>query len=127
MTLQVKRLYVAPKIMKHESVPALAAHLGLEIAAAASMSCDAHGTLTSVSKGFAEMLGATEAELLGKPLDTVTAGIPLDVEALFPELLQRNKTEGALLFKHSDGRSVLVYYRAHRSGQILKFDCHPIG
>jgi PAS domain S-box-containing protein len=115
----VKRPYTSPKTERFSSADQLTQHLqpvvrdllseGKELTTV----LDKDRRWVSVSEGFANMLGYRVMDLIGRRIDDITVPGSIDIDFVFDAYSRLREMDGVWVFRHRDGRSVVVHYRAH--------------
>jgi PAS domain S-box-containing protein len=127
-----KRPYIAPTVTKYETINELPIKLrpaAEEILSARPMLkviVDENRRNVSVSEEFAHLLGYTSRDLVGKPIDDITANGTIDIDFIFRISRRFGEMQGLWLFESRDGQKLLCSYRARRSDSELTAEFVPL-
>jgi PAS domain S-box-containing protein len=126
------RAYTSSTMTRYETIDDLPAKLrpiAEEILSAQptlKVTVDEHRRNVSVSEEFAHLLGYTSGDLVGKPIDDITANGTVDIDFIFRISRRFGEMQGLWLFESRDGQKLLCSYRARRSDSELTAEFTPL-
>jgi PAS domain S-box-containing protein len=129
---QKKRTYTAPDLNKYQSLEKLPARFRdvaeeiLQSRQPMVITVDEKRQYLEVSEEFAQMLGYSARELVGKRMDDVTVKDILDIDLSFRVVRRFGELQGLWLFESRDGRPLLCSYYARKVNSKYTAELRPI-
>jgi PAS domain S-box-containing protein len=127
-----KRIYTAPKVTRYQSIDTFPTHLRpllteiLRDKPVLKLTVDENRRNVSVSEELALLLGYTARELVGKPIDEITADDTVDLDFVFRLSRRLGEMKGLWLFESRQGRKLLCKYSARRCDSEIEAEFIPL-